>query len=164
MRLPGSKIWRAFPELDRFSDEQCERFVLRAKQEHGWGKVWTLAGAVLLLAIAVPVLVVLMEAAWSLAERWVLRSAPGVYDAVMSTAGRAALAFAIVLACLLVLLLARDLWLRRTVSRRIRRTACAGCGYPMLGLTPDRGVVTCPECNRAFFLDDAGLSEEDLAL
>jgi methionyl-tRNA synthetase len=30
MRILTRTIWRAFPELDRFSDEQCERFVKAA--------------------------------------------------------------------------------------------------------------------------------------
>lgn len=29
MRIPVSKIYRAFPELDSFTDEQCERFMKR---------------------------------------------------------------------------------------------------------------------------------------
>lgn len=30
MRIPTHKIYRAFPELDRFSDEECERMMVRA--------------------------------------------------------------------------------------------------------------------------------------
>ncbi|MGH7243492.1 MAG: hypothetical protein ACREJD_08765 [Phycisphaerales bacterium] len=37
MRIPGRKIWRAFRELDEFSDEQCRRFVNRASP-WGWRK------------------------------------------------------------------------------------------------------------------------------
>lgn len=29
MRIPLNKVYRAFPELDQFSDEQCEVFVKR---------------------------------------------------------------------------------------------------------------------------------------
>ncbi len=32
MRLPAFKVYRAFPELDRFSDEQCRRFMSAAKR------------------------------------------------------------------------------------------------------------------------------------
>jgi hypothetical protein len=164
MRLPGRKIWRAFPELDRFSDDQCERFVLRAKQEHGAGKVWVIGGTLVLLAIVVPVLLALAGAAWSLIERWTVRNAGWVYDFVMSVGGRVMLLFIVALTCCLTVLSVRDWWLRRTVDRRIRRTDCAGCGYVLLGLAPDRGVLTCPECNKPFFLDDAGLTEDDITV
>jgi hypothetical protein len=34
MRLPPlSKVWRAFPELDRFSDAQCKAYVRLARRE-----------------------------------------------------------------------------------------------------------------------------------
>ncbi|MFT3686312.1 MAG: hypothetical protein QM783_15565 [Phycisphaerales bacterium] len=33
MRIPGSKVYRAFPELDRFDDVQCVRFMKGAKRD-----------------------------------------------------------------------------------------------------------------------------------
>src|SRR6185295_2039353 len=34
MRIPLDKVYRAFPELDAFSDAGCDRFVERAAQDY----------------------------------------------------------------------------------------------------------------------------------
>ncbi len=44
MRIPFSKVYRAFPELDRFSDAECRRLVVRARVERAWFQlVWAVA-------------------------------------------------------------------------------------------------------------------------
>ena len=43
MRVPGTKIYRAFAELDRFNDEQCERFLSVAQKPFWrWCMRWAL--------------------------------------------------------------------------------------------------------------------------
>jgi len=39
MRLITSRLYRAFPELDQYSDERCERFVAVAKRGR-WRRIW----------------------------------------------------------------------------------------------------------------------------
>jgi len=54
MRLPAFKVYRAFPELDRFSDEQCEGFVAAANRSgsgRAWRRVTQAAFAVLLMSM-----------------------------------------------------------------------------------------------------------------
>lgn len=142
MRIPLSRIYRAFPELDRFTDEQCQRFV-RAACRRGWGRFlhWTAVAALvfILYLITLP----LSGAAMAAAD-----------DSVRFRSG-----VALVLLQLLLLLLAmtvplvaglflRDALLRRRIRYVVRaRGTCPGCRYSLLGipLSEERKVV-CPEC------------------
>src|SRR5207248_1782994 len=55
MRLIVRRIYRAFPELDRYSDEQCQRFVRATRR--GWSRLfhWLLISLVSLVALGVTV-------------------------------------------------------------------------------------------------------------
>ena len=50
MRLPVSKLYRAFPELDPFTDEQCIAYVVTAKQRH---RIRTIAGGLVVFVVMV---------------------------------------------------------------------------------------------------------------
>jgi ribosomal protein S27AE len=67
-----------------------------------------------------------------------------------------------VLALCIGMLLVRDRWLIRTIRLRVRQASCPGCGYSLLGLAVELGVVTCPECAAPFFLADHGMTPEDI--
>lgn len=162
MRIPGTKVWRAFPELDRFSDTECERFVNRATVEHAASKTGALLLGVLSLGITIPILIWLATAAWSLFAKKYLggygrpgRDLVGDIATVVFTAG-------VALGSCLTMLIVRDRWLIKTITRKVHQAACAGCGYSLLGLESVHGVVTCPECNTPLHLRDAGLTEEDI--
>ncbi|HYE62726.1 MAG TPA: hypothetical protein VD997_12090 [Phycisphaerales bacterium] len=162
MRIPGTKVWRAFPELDRFSDAECERFVERATAEHQGSKSGVMALGCLGLVIAVPLVIWLGVAAWSaFSPAFFGGMRKSDLDVVEDIAKTAFIAF-LALGCSLTMLVVRDRWLIHTITRKVQKAACAGCGYSLLGLQPDHGVVVCPECSTPLHLRDAGLSEEDL--
>ena len=162
MRLPKRKIWRAFPELDRFSDAECERFVLRAAQKYRWSKARAMAITAGVLAFVIPLGLVLARAAWGIASPWTSSKLPRLHRVLDGPDARGLAIVAVVAVVAFTFLLVRDRWLIRTINQRLRQTVCSGCGYSLLGLTSDRGVVECPECRQPFFLNDAGLTDDDL--
>jgi hypothetical protein len=162
MRLPGRKIWRAFPELDRFNDLECERFVRRAVLVYRNSKRLTYLATFAGLAMAIPAAWGLISVLWGLSRGWFSRRQPAVFRVLDGPDGRVFAGVFFVAVIAFTFLLVRDRWLIRTINSKLRRTNCQACGYSLLGLTPDRGVVECPECKRPFFLNDAGLVDEDL--
>lgn len=159
MRLPLSKVYRAFPELDRFSDEQCERFVERAKNDYPGSR---LGVALLALGVIVAVIVALsipermLWAVWSQRFTGRLEREQALDLVVALSAWFYALLFC------LGMLIARDRWLIRTITLRVHQTSCPSCRYSLLGLVVDNGVIVCPECAAPFFLADHGMTAEDL--
>lgn len=149
MRFPTHNICRAFPELDGFSDEQCKRFLQATLKKH-----WL---ARLLLNLLV---VVLFNVGWyGLAYSvFILMLALGIKPGGDSGFGVAILAVVIgALAGALTGLLIRDRWLRRRLSARILELACAGCGYSLLGLAAQQGIIICPECGNRCELASRGI-------
>lgn len=156
MRIPGSKVYRAFPELDRFSDAQCARFLWASKRDWWVARLARLfaafgafAGSLLIGYGAVALLV------WrflptdgggsrSISEVWYWGS---IMSAICGP----------VLIALLVALMTRDLFLRRRLRAVINdRAKCLGCGYSLLGLTvPENLIVNCPECGEKTEVDPA---------
>lgn len=139
MRLPWSKVYRAFPELDRFEEADCERFVRLARARFGRE-----AGPVVLLQIVVTAISVIIAS--GIAIRWFL-STEMTWPAVVSTVPSAMLIGASLLPALFI----RDFWLRSILRRHIGNVQCAGCGYSLLGLPVRPGAVSagsirCPEC------------------
>src|SRR5690606_34073587 len=45
MRVPASEVYRAFAELDRFSDDQCRQFVACAQRNRRWSRGAATLGA-----------------------------------------------------------------------------------------------------------------------
>ncbi|MCC6321666.1 MAG: hypothetical protein IT438_09570 [Phycisphaerales bacterium] len=144
MRLLTRRIYRAFPELDRYSDEQCRRFVHAARRAF-WPRIGR--NAVRLLGLAIWFAVVI-GAAWAL----------GLYDSIgeeLASAGVVRLAGIVAgaVAVFVVLplvgwLLWRDVQLRRRIRKILRtRAKCPGCGYQLLGLFVNaEHKVVCVEC------------------
>ena len=155
MRLPLSKLYRAFPELDRFTDEQCRAYVARAQRRNLWRTVggflaaltamlltWMCAGTI--LGVGAGALIDrLQDDATSL---WIV------------TSGFAAVVFLGALCALVV----RDLWLRWLVRMELRGARCPGCDYSLLGLRVENDGVVCPECGASLSLTTMGLTPEDL--
>lgn len=147
MRLVTLRTYRAFPELDAYSDEQCRRFVRAAQRS--WvrrfvhlGLAWLVGLAVLVSACAVFVLVGLDEVAFG--SRGSGRAVFAAFSAVvlLSTGPIAAL-------------IVRDRLMRRRIRYVLRaRGRCANCRYGLIGLPVDAGsTVTCPECGMASSVD-----------
>lgn len=158
MRLPTRRVWRAFPELDRFGDAECRRFARQAARRH-WltGAVSLLGGAVggfvlggLLVAFAL--LVGLMD------------SDSGVLALLVATV---TLALGVALP-VVGILVARDAWLRQAIRTRLDSSRCGQCGYSLLGMEPHAvpefsyRVVRCPECGSRTPVDAGWLTSSDL--
>jgi hypothetical protein len=155
VRIPISKVYRSFPELDRFSDEDCERFVALAREARPGASTAVAALCMLVVlggllvggVIGVPV----YQSIVGPHEDGTWRSAVGLLAWVGLALGGPLIGFTI-----------RDRWVRTLVASRVRQGACLHCRYSLLGLTPQRGVVRCPECGEENDLSERGLSGEDL--
>ena len=151
MRVPMSKVWRAFAELDRFDDERCARFVRAAKRR--WWVVAMVQGTAASLAwlvMAVPAMGLAMWASESLTRRLTLGDAGFV--CVLAVVASLSLGITFV-----PLLLFKDWRLRRRIRVLIAaRGSCVKCGYGLLGLPVSEGLrVRCPECGCETVVDRA---------
>jgi hypothetical protein len=156
VRLPLTQIYRAFPELDRFSDAACAGFVRQAVRRNRLSQV---AHA----ALAFPVAALVLTAWWVLgrigAEAMPVSSR--FWDDGPGMAIAAVYCIAGPVSAILSVLLIRDRWLRRMIRRQITDTRCPACGYSMLGLAIVGGALTCPECGHRRRLADTGLKAAD---
>jgi hypothetical protein len=163
IRIPIRKLYRAFPELDQFSDAQCEQFVQRARQTQGFADT---AIAAPIAALVGTCLFMSLAQYWlnSVAERVVIGAvgramAQQLYPAILVTL------WVIVLA--MSALVARDLvlwrFLKRAIWKRIEKIRCDACKYSLLGQRASDGCVRCPECGAVTTLQLLGVeSEADL--
>jgi len=144
MRLVTRQIHRAFPELDRFSDEQCGRFVKAARG--GW--VARIVRAAILGALALGAVCIAPSLLLAILTTFAAALTPaswGSEDRAM--AGSFMLAVMLVLSPLIALVF-RDILLRVRIRQILRaHSACERCEYRLLGLPLDEhNVVVCPEC------------------
>lgn len=153
MRLPVNKVYRAFPELDRFSDSECERYVERVLNDHpleqlGVGVVGLAVGGCcvwVVLAVGIELDRKLGRApGWQVGFMWVTVALTAAAGATVSG------------------LSLRDWWLRTRLRRHLSNTTCGGCRYSLLGLDVVDGRVSCPECGQVLHLVDRGLTAADL--
>jgi hypothetical protein len=153
MRLPTRKIWRAFPELDRFPDARCARYVREAKARR-----WV-SGAATALLIPVFVIVWLVSVVFSIGLMDLLHpggAGPGVWGTLLAFA----LFAGTPLLLALTLLLIRDRWLHGAIRARLNVARCLGCSYSLLGLEPGGNrFVVCPECGKTADLTDEMLEQ-----
>src|SRR5262245_6158407 len=150
MRIPILKIYRAFPELDEFSDRQCEVFLQRVKREDDYDA--SVFGAVILGAVlTVIILIVISNILFRIGARF-----------EVSAALLLALWFGGVP---LGALLGRDIVLRQRLKagiwRRLELIRCPQCKYSLLGQRVSAGVVTCSECGEKTTLHAMGLASAD---
>ncbi len=137
MRLLRNKIWRAFPELDPYTDEQCQRFYRAAV---GTPVVRSVRIVLVLLVGIVGVIGSLALAIYisSLLSR--TRYAIDGFNAAVF----------IPLICFgpFAGIIARDLLLRLRVRKVLNsRGRCSNCTYSLLGLAVNaKYEVACPEC------------------
>jgi hypothetical protein len=148
MRLIRPKVYRAFPELDRFTDEQCSRFVAAANSS--WRRRllrWTLVGLAGVMAVVAACAAIVSVNLW-IQDLLRVEDVGGSIVAIVV----GGIGFAIALVPTLIL---RDFLLRRTLRRLIRRCgACPKCHYSLLGMRvgPDQ-TITCPECGLKIDVD-----------
>lgn len=176
MRIPLTKVYRAFPELDRFSDRECERFVTRARRRRlRWMWIPMLAMPVAFIAAIAFVVFVAstFEPQIRAINRFADRTFGGAFEAILGTN----IWPSDVLMPLTVLLLIsvgpwlafavlRDTILRRLISKRLEIANCTTCDHSLLGLPllaeHPKDAVRCPECGREMVLDEIGLTPDDL--
>lgn len=141
MRLVRNTIWRAFPELDPYSDEQCRRFF---KAAVGTPVVRSVRIALVLLASAA-----ILVGAVALG----LLILTKIYGSNTNAMDRQDIAVYATFITATILgpfagIIARDLLLRLRVRRVLRsRGRCSNCTYSLLGLAVNaQHEVACPEC------------------
>lgn len=152
MRLPLSKVYRAFPELDRFSDEQCERWQRLANQYWPWKQVGVICAAIAAFPLVWTITMVLVTLVGNASGFRPLDHLPGPFGLIVLML---VLAVPILIAAVVSFLI-RDWWARRCLRRFIDDRVCA-CGYSLLGLPEvkheNHVVVNCPECGTQHWLN-----------
>lgn len=167
MRLPISKPYRAFPELDGFTDGQCVGFMKRARRRH-WVSSIVLSLAVVFVGMPVAFTGMSVGAAviWRVGGGRARLASLGrmfrVHPDDLGTIGVALWVATCALAFALFAMWIRDRWLRSVMRKQLGLARCPACEYPLLGLTPREGRVTCPECGEGAALADLGLEPGDL--
>ena len=144
MRIITRRIYRAFPELDRYDDDRCERFVRAARR--GFVRSAVRMGLVgLAFVVAMIAGLFPLWYAGGAIDRWTpIRQGTPL--------GMALLMVLIAVPCLglapLAGFLTRDFLLRRRVRYVLRaRGVCLNCRYTLIGLpVGDGNTVACPEC------------------
>ena len=155
MRLPVSKIYRAFPELDRIDDDACEVYIERAKARNRLRTSCggAVAGAIFVLfvgaAIWLMIILLLHLPRGPRSEFWNLALIGTEFGVMM------------LLGCVFSFL-ARDYFLRRLLRWELQGAQCPNCGYSMLGLRAKDGKIVCPECGEVRDFEAMGLTPQDL--
>ncbi len=139
MRLIRKQIYRAFPELDRFTDEQCVRFVGAANSS------WRVRGLRWVVVAAIGIAAVI---GGLVACDYTLREYDPNINKAMTPFLAAGLFAAICFVGMVLALVSRDVLLRWRVRRVIMLCgSCAKCEYSLLGMPVGADEqVTCPEC------------------
>jgi hypothetical protein len=155
MRFPWSKIYRAFPELDGFPDEECERYVLQVRAQGRTGCVPGMAGILGAIAFAV-----VAPPGYGRLSAQAPLWFPSDFSPLVLLVG-------LVLAAAMPALLMRDQLLIRAIRTRIDNARCTMCKHSLLGLPLLAGetagpAVRCPECGSVIVLSAIGLLPGDL--
>ena len=134
MRFIASPIYRAFPELDGFTDEQCRNYLQRV-----YGGV--------LARVAVGLVSLVCGVGVAFAVGWVCVLVANANPGRTSIVGVFALA-AVIAAFGFGTLISRDVLLRLLVRRVLGEVGlCPSCDYSAMGLLVSVDfAVTCPEC------------------
>lgn len=153
MRLPFSKVWRSFAELDVFSDTDASRFVDHVRWSAvGWGvmAVQIVFTTVLILAGAFPAM---MLAAWLVPAGWAPVAGRQGEDLLIPCMAWIVHGVVSVVAGLMV----RDGLLRCYIRSMLNAVgSCGQCRYPLLGLHVAEDLkVRCPECGQVTRVDGA---------
>lgn len=153
MRIPFTRIYRAFPELDRFSDEQCRRFVRAACRTGARRFVHRAALGALLLVLYV-VTSPLAGLCMDLAERSLGPRTPR--EALSFLASVTGL-IAVLAAPVLLTFLVRDHLLIRRIRDILQAGGvCPACRYSLIGLpVSESNIIVCPECGSPYEVDPA---------
>jgi len=151
MRLITTQVYRAFPELDGYSDEQCRRFVRAA------GALRLQRG---LHGVAILVVAFLGCVTTGIAASLVLNVARPYLSRPTTSEGAEAVILGMTMVAVLltggcVCLVLKDFSLRRRIRFVLSvRGACVSCHYSLVGLPIGaRNRVRCPECGEMSEVD-----------
>ncbi|MBS0196977.1 MAG: hypothetical protein JSR77_09475 [Planctomycetes bacterium] len=147
MRLLTRRIHRAFPELDRYDDEQCARFI-RAARRGVRRRLWV----TFLVVFAGVFAFALSGVAWmqvSRPEDWAQPTPWAKYILLLL------LTLPVAAAGPVTAYLTRDWLLRRRIRYILRaRGQCMNCHYGLIGLPVGaESEITCPECQTICYVD-----------
>jgi heme exporter protein D len=155
MRLPLSKIYRAFPEFDPFPDSECERY-LRSAYEQARFRIGCVP--LLVLVVAMPVYGALLSAAVGLLVYM------GFEVGAKHLFVPLALGCSVVAVPAVLALVARDMVLRSVLRDRLRTARCPNCQFSLLGLPVADDATRCPECGMMIQLRAHNLTARDLEI
>ncbi len=155
MRILTRTIWRAFPELDRFSDEQCERFVKAANARTSAKMMTWLVASIATALVSATALIVPIWLQPKCGNVYVFPALDDIYMHALLT--RAWFWAWWMFAGGIAGFITRDVLLRLRVRRILRtRATCVQCRYSLLGLAvPASLIVQCPECGTPTHVDES---------
>ena len=161
MRLPTSKIYRAFSELDGFNDAQCQLLMQRVRLEMSSRQTMILAVIGVALAVMLvmwPIMNQILEILKQHNPRWAM-AGRDLWRMWVWTLG-------VVLPATVAGFYTRDTFMRkllvRAINVHIERVRCPQCKYILIGQRDHNGSVTCPECGHTTLLHLLGLEPADL--
>lgn len=157
MRLIVRKVYRAFPELDRFSDAECEGLLGLVARRHRAGRV-VMSVALAVVGGIVFVFGCVVTAVVGDALMKSNQTRAFVEDGRYMVAG----IVASVTAAVLFTSVCRTAWLRSQIHQHLSTLECTECEYSLLGLPVEGGTITCPECGQRFDLAARGLTAADV--
>ncbi len=154
MRFPRLfAFYRAYPEFDGYSDEQCRKLVLQARLRRG-DAAWVMP---LLAAVGI-------TAAWTI-------FGGGFLILLAASTGRPLPPEPVLITPILFFaapgLIVTYVWVRRqmlvrSIRRMINRAVCPFCEFSLVGLPVKLSAVVCPECGERIRLYTHGIRPEDL--
>jgi hypothetical protein len=165
VRLISRKIWRAFPELDRYDDEVCQRYIARALATRNTSLHRTLLITSIIAAFFVSVTIAGFHFAFLYWFARLLNN--GNQISVMVDTFLNLLVFvSFIWMPYLTGLIVRDQLLHRSLRLHFEGAICPKCRYSLVGLElhgPDGSKrVKCPECGRDMALSIINLTEADI--
>ncbi len=157
--LTARKIYRAYPELDKFDDAVCKEYVRHARRS---GNAWW--GRALIVVVIPTAFILWILTVWLFATLTASASVSlsGILDLVVASIVFTGFFWFPALCALLT----RDFTLRRCIRKQISVTGCFSCGYNLIGLTvfddAENRVVQCPECGTKTVLNQGHITEADI--
>jgi hypothetical protein len=153
MRFPRLlAYYRAYPEFDGYSDEQCRKLLLQARLRRG-DAAWVLP---LLSAGG-------LAAAWSVVALGLIRVAAALLGLTLAGVGVLLwLVMAVAPVFVVGFAWVRRAMLVRSVRRLVNGAACPFCEFSLVGLPVRINTVRCPECGEKVRLTEHGIRQEDL--
>ncbi len=154
MRLPLSKVYRAFPVFDKFADDECERYVRYAYRQARFR-----IGCIPLAAFVVAFVlwITIGGLAVTMLDRAGIKPDEPTFVFLLMLVGMVGVPA-------IIALIVRDKVLLRVLHDRIMTARCPACQFSLLGLPVHDGVTRCPECGTDITLAHHNLKPEDLLI